>query len=127
MCSSDLLSVLLTACAAAPTTPVASREHAALLAARGEHGAAAAEYEAAAALSPAIGNELLILAAREWLRVPQPAAADAALARLAPPLDANQNFERESIGAESALLADDDSGGRVAPLLVVSVTLGSGP
>ena len=48
------LSVLLTACAAAPTTPVASREHAALLAARGEHGAAAAEYEAAAALSPAV-------------------------------------------------------------------------
>ena len=101
------LSVLLTACTAAPATPVASREHAALLAARGEHGAAAAEYEAAAALSPAIGNELLILAAREWLRVPQPAAADAALARLAPPLDANQNFERELIGAESALLADD--------------------
>ncbi|MEY4357930.1 MAG: hypothetical protein RL469_1256, partial [Pseudomonadota bacterium] len=101
------LSALLNACATAPATPVASREHAALLSARGEHAAAAAEYEAAAALSPAIGNELLLLAAREWLRVPQPAAADATLARLAPPLDANQNFEREVIGAESALLADD--------------------
>ena len=106
-CALLALSVVLSACATAPAAPVASREHAALLAARGEHSAAAAEYEAAAALSPAIGNELLLLAAREWLRVPQPAAADAALARLAPPLDANQNFEREVIGAESALLADD--------------------
>ena len=106
-CALLALSTVLVACASAPPAPVASREHAALLASRGEHAAAAAEYEAAAALSPAIGNELLLLAAREWLRVPQPAAADAALARLAPPLDANQNFERELIGAESALLADD--------------------
>lgn len=101
----------LASCASAPPAPVASREHAALLAARGEHAAAAAEYESAAQLSPAITNELLLLAAREWLRVPQPTAADAALARLVPPLEASVGYARDLLTAESALLADDAARG----------------
>lgn len=110
-CALMALPISIVACASVPAAPVASREHAAELAARGDHAGAAAEYEAAAQLSPAIGNELLLLAAREWLRVPQPPAADAALARLAPPLDAARAYERDMLGAESALLAGDATRG----------------
>lgn len=104
-----LLAVLLVGgCALAPQREAPTPERAAALAARGDHAAAALEYDAIAAVAAGvIGNDYRLLAAREWLAAGRAAPAEAALARLAPPLEAPQALARDLFAAEAALVADD--------------------
>lgn len=92
------------------TTPAQAPtpERAAALAARGDHSAAALEYDAVAAVAVGvIGNDYRLLAAREWLAAGRAREAEAALGRLAPPLEAAQGLARDLFAAEAALLAGD--------------------
>lgn len=100
------LALLLAACG--PTRPVASLERAAALSARGDHAAAAREFEAVGGgtAESAIANPAWVNAAREWLRAADPAAAERALARLSPPLENELAMERDLLLAESALRSD---------------------
>ena len=106
------LALLLGACGA-NTRPAASLERAAALAARGDHAAAAREYEAVAGATAesALANPALIPAAREWLRAGDTAAADRALARLSAPLDAELGIDRDLLLAEIELLRGDAARG----------------
>lgn len=99
-----LLSMLLTACGTNTRTQ-ATMERAAAFAARGDHSAAAREYAAVAAASAesTIANPALLGAGQEWLSAGDTAAADAALARLLPPLDSEQTETRDLLLAELAL------------------------
>jgi len=107
-----LLALLLAACGG-PTRPVASVERAAALAARGDHAAAAREYEAVAAATAEsiVANAALLPAAGEWLRAGDAAAAELTLGRLLPPLDAEQTDTRGLLLAEAALLRGDAARG----------------
>lgn len=101
-----LLAVLaLFGVACTPTLPLASVERAAALAARGDHAAAAREFEAVASgtAESVVANPAWLSAAREWLRAADPAAAERALARLSPPIEAELAVERDLLLAESAL------------------------
>jgi hypothetical protein len=102
---STLFALVLAGCGG-PTRPPASLERAAALSARGDHPAAAREYEAVAAATAesAIANAALLPAAGEWLRAGDAAAAEQALARLLPPLEAEQADARTLLLAEVALL-----------------------
>lgn len=97
------LALLLVGCG--PTRPVASLERAAALAARGDHAAAAREFEAVGGgtAESLLANPAWVSAAREWLRAADPAAAERALVRLSPPIDAELALERDLLLAESAL------------------------
>jgi outer membrane PBP1 activator LpoA protein len=99
-----LLALLVAGCGG-PTRPEASVERAAALSARGDHLAAAREYEAVAAATAesVVANAALLPAAREWLRAGDAAAAEQALGRLLPPLDAEQTDTRALLLAEAAL------------------------
>jgi outer membrane PBP1 activator LpoA protein len=103
--ASCALLVLLVAGCGAPTRPQASVERAAALSARGDHLAAAREYEAVAAATAesVVANAALLPAAREWLQAGDAAAAEQALGRLLPPLDAEQTDTRTLLLAETAL------------------------
>ncbi|MBU6379381.1 MAG: penicillin-binding protein activator [Gammaproteobacteria bacterium] len=107
-----LLALLLAACGG-PTRPVASVERAAAFAARGDHAAAAREYEAVAAATAesVVANAALLPAAGEWLRAGDAAAAEQTLGRLLPPLDAEQTDARGLLLAEAALLRGDAARG----------------
>lgn len=92
--------------------PPASLERAAALSARGDHAAAAREYEALSI--PAGSNSInatLLPAAKEWLRANEPAAAESALARMVTPLEARQSDARTLLLAEAALLRGDATRG----------------
>ena len=103
-----LLAALLAGCATAPPREAATPERAAALAGRGDHAAAALEYDAVAAVAVGvIGNDYRLLAAQQWLAAGRAAEATAALARLAEPLEAAQATARDLFAAEAALLAGD--------------------
>jgi outer membrane PBP1 activator LpoA protein len=100
------LALLLTACE--PTRPTASVERAAALSARGDHAAAAREFEAVggSTAESMLANPAWVNAAREWLRAADPAAAERALARLSPPIEAELAIDRDLLLAEAALQSD---------------------
>lgn len=104
-----LLSALLGGCATtAAQREAATPERAAALAARGDHAAAALEYDAVAAVAVGvIGNDYRLLAAREWLAAGRAPEAVAALARLAEPLEPAQATARDLFSAEAALIGGD--------------------
>lgn len=115
-CSSSLRTVafallsaaLLAGCATAPQREAATPERAAALAGRGDHAAAALEYDAVAAVAVGvIGNDYRLLAAQQWLAAGRAPEATAALARLAEPLESAQATARDLFAAEAALLAGD--------------------
>lgn len=92
--------------------PPASLERATALSARGDHAAAAREYEALSI--PAGSNSInatLLPAAKEWLRANEPAAAESALARMVTPLEARQSDARALLLSEAALLRGDATRG----------------
>jgi len=107
-----LLALALVSCAA-NTRPTASVERAAAFAVRGDHVAAAREYEAVAAATAesVLANAALLPAAREWLRASNADAASQALGRLLPPLDELQIFDRDLIAAEIALRRGESARG----------------
>ncbi|MBM4234290.1 MAG: penicillin-binding protein activator [Gammaproteobacteria bacterium] len=107
-----LLTLMLASCSP-NTRQIASVERAAALAERGDHAAAAREYEAVAAATAEslLANAALLPAAREWLQAANPGAAALALARLLPPLDELQIFDRDLLGAEIALQHGDSARG----------------
>lgn len=107
-----LLTLTLTSCAP-NTRQTASVERAAALAERGDHAAAAREYEAVAASTAEslIANAAWLPATREWLRAANPDAAAQALARLMPPLDELQVFDRDLLGADVALRRGENARG----------------
>ncbi|MFN7272023.1 MAG: penicillin-binding protein activator [Gammaproteobacteria bacterium] len=103
-----LSAALLAGCATAPQREAATPERAAALAGRGDHAAAALEYDAVAAVAVGvIGNDYRLLAAQQWLAAGRAPEATAALARLAEPLEPAQATARDLFAAEAALLAGD--------------------
>lgn len=81
-----------------------SIDRAQALAQQGDHAGAARIYaELAAENSGTESNALFILAAREYLRVPEPDETARVLAQIAPPLTPEQAFERQMLGIELAL------------------------
>jgi outer membrane PBP1 activator LpoA protein len=82
------------------------------LSARGDHAAAAREYEALSAQARGTAlNPVLISAAKEWLRANDAGAAEAAIARLVMPLESDQPSMRSLMLAEAALLRGEASRG----------------
>jgi outer membrane PBP1 activator LpoA protein len=82
------------------------------LSARGDHAAAAREYEALSAQARGTAlNPVLMSAAKEWLRANDAGAAEAAIARLAMPLESDQPSIRSLLLAEAALLRGEASRG----------------
>lgn len=103
-----LLAALLAGCATAPQREAATPERAAALAGRGDHAAAALEYDAVASVAVGvIGDDYRLLAAQQWLAAGRATEATAALARLAGPLEPAQATARDLFTAEAALLAGD--------------------
>ena len=103
-----LLAALLAGCATASPREAATPERAAALAGRGDHAAAALEYDSVAAVAVGvIGNDYRLLAAQQWLAAGRAPEATAALARLAEPLEPAQATARDLFAAEAALLAGD--------------------
>ncbi len=103
-----LLAALLAGCATARPREAATPERAAALAGRGDHAAAALEYDSVAAVAVGvIGNDYRLLAAQQWLAAGRAPEATAALARLTEPLEPAQATARDLFAAEAALLAGD--------------------
>lgn len=93
-----LAAISLAACGPVEHAPIASAERAAALAERGDHAAAASEYEslAAGALGSAV-NTWRLAAIEQWLLADRLEPAANALALLAAPLDVSQTFERDRL------------------------------
>lgn len=93
-----LAAISLAACGPVERAPIASAERAAALAERGDHAAAASEYEslAAGALGSAV-NTWRLAAIEQWLLADRLEPAASALALLAAPLDVSQTFERDRL------------------------------
>jgi outer membrane PBP1 activator LpoA protein len=93
-----LAAISLAACGPVERAPIASAEQAAALAERGDHAAAASEYEslAAGALGSAV-NTWRLAAIEQWLLADRLEPAANALALLAAPLDVSQTFERDRL------------------------------
>jgi outer membrane PBP1 activator LpoA protein len=109
---------LVAACkmAGMPTLGADAAERADRLARQGDHAGAAQSYEAAAkGAREGAGNALWLAAAREWLLGGEIAAAEAALARLQPPLAAADVREQRRLDAEIALARGDTA--RAAEIL----------
>lgn len=105
------LGLLIAGCST-NSRPPASLERAAALSARGDHAAAAREYEALSAQARGTAlNPVLMSAAKEWLRANDAGAAEAAIARLAMPLESDQPSIRSLLLAEAALLRGEASRG----------------
>ena len=95
-----LAAISLAACGPIERAPIASAERAAAFAERGEHAAAAAEYEALAAGE--IGNAAnawRLAAIEQWLFADRVEPAASGLAQLLTPLDTIQQFERDRLNA----------------------------
>lgn len=102
------VSIVLAACAVAPPTDPPSPERAAAYAARGEHAAAARDYEAVASFAPKpVADDFRLLAARQWLAAGEPARARTLLDALIDPLDPRQTLDRDLSSAEAALALGD--------------------
>jgi outer membrane PBP1 activator LpoA protein len=93
-----LAAISLAACGPVERAPIASAERAAALAERGDHAAAASEYEslAAGALGSAV-NTWRLAAIEQWLLADRLEPAASALALLVAPLDVSQTFERDRL------------------------------
>jgi outer membrane PBP1 activator LpoA protein len=113
LAASLLAASLLAGCAAAPPpADPPSPERAAAYAARGDHAAAARDYEAVAGFAPSgVANDLRLSAAREWLSAGDARRAQGMLDALVPPLDARQTFARDLSTAEVALALGDAARG----------------
>lgn len=95
-----LAAISLAACGPVERAPIASAERAAAFAERGEHAAAAAEYEALA--TGEIGNAAntwRLAAIEQWLFADRVEPAASGLAQLLTPLDTIQQFERDRLNA----------------------------
>jgi len=96
--------------------PDAAAERASRLAQQGDHAGAARGYEAAAKSAAAgAANPFWLAAASEWLAGTNVAAAEAALANVAPPLSAADAREQRRLDAEVALARGDTA--RAAEIL----------
>ena len=94
----------------------AAAERAARLSRQGNHAGAAEAYEAAARTAPPDAvNAYWLAAAREWLQGASVDAAQAAIAKLAPPLAAAESREQRRLEAEVALARGDTA--RAAQIL----------
>lgn len=93
-----LAAISLAACGPVERAPIASAERAAAFAERGEHAAAASEYEALAAGE--IGNAAntwRLAAIEQWLFADRVEPAASGLAQLVTPLDTSEQFERDRL------------------------------
>ncbi|MEX0735677.1 MAG: penicillin-binding protein activator [Steroidobacteraceae bacterium] len=107
-----LLAALVAACQVAGLPPLGGPDAAAERAARqsrqGDHLAAARSFEAAArSATEGDRNPFLLAAAGEWLQGANIGAAEAAIAKLTPPLSAADTRERLRLEAEIALTRGD--------------------
>jgi len=93
-----LAALSLAACGPVERAPIANPDRAAALAERGDHAAAASEYELlAATASPSAANSWRLSAAEQWLLADRAEPAADALGRLVAPLDPNQVAERDRL------------------------------
>ena len=93
-----LAALSLAACGPVDRAPVASPERAAALAERGDHAAAASEYESLAAKTlGGAANTWRLSAIEQWLLADRVEPAAKGLALLAAPLDLSQTFERDRL------------------------------
>jgi outer membrane PBP1 activator LpoA protein len=93
-----LAAIGLTACGPVERAPIATPERAAALAERGDHAAAANEYESLAASTPGgDANTWRLSAIEQWLLADRVEPAANGLALLAAPLDVSQTFERDRL------------------------------
>jgi hypothetical protein len=107
-----LLAVLTAACQMPGLQPVSGSDAAAERAIRqsreGDHAAAARSYESAARQAPeADRNAYWLAAAGEWIKGGDPAAAEASLAQLTPPISAADTREHMRLDTEIALARGD--------------------
>ena len=93
-----LAAIGLTACGPVERAPIATPERAAALAERGDHAAAANEYESLAASTlGGDANTWRLSAIEQWLLADRVEPAANGLALLAAPLDVSQTFERDRL------------------------------
>jgi len=106
-----VLALAIASCSTNTRTP-ASLERAVALSARGDHAAAAREYEALTISGRGNAvNATWLAAAKEWLRANEASAAEAALTRLVAPLEAGQADTRSLLLAEAALVRGEAARG----------------
>jgi outer membrane PBP1 activator LpoA protein len=106
-----VLALAVASCSTNTRTP-ASLERAVALSVRGDHAAAAREYEALTISGRGNAvNATWLAAAKEWLRANEASAAEAALTRLVAPLEAGQADTRSLLLAEAALVRGEAARG----------------
>jgi outer membrane PBP1 activator LpoA protein len=106
-----VLALAVASCSTNTRTP-ASLERAVALSVRGDHAAAAREYEALTISGRGNAvNPTWLAAAKEWLRANEASAAEAALTRLVAPLEAGQADTRSLLLAEAALVRGEAARG----------------
>lgn len=106
-----VIALAIASCSTNTRTP-ASLERAVALSARGDHAAAAREYEALTISGRGNAvNATWLAAAKEWLRANEASAAEAALTRLVAPLEAGQADTRSLLLAEAALVRGEAARG----------------
>lgn len=99
-----LAALALTACSSVPQNIGPSAQRAAELAARGEHSAAAREYDALSAGRGAEANEYRLLATEQWLSASDAGNAELSLRSLVGPLESTRLFARDLLAIEIGVL-----------------------
>ena len=97
------LTLVLAGCVSVPPGPAPSADQAATLARQGNPAAAAQMYEALANQGGPQRNAFALQAAHAYLAAHRPNDAASALALLAPPLSADETFERSMVQVRVAL------------------------
>lgn len=98
------LTMLVGACSSVPKTIAPSAMRAAELALRGEHSAAAREYDALAAGRAAEGDEFRLLATEQWLSASDPTNAMVSLRSIVGPLAPTDTYARDLFAIEINVL-----------------------
>lgn len=98
------VALLLAACSSVPQSLAPSAQRAADLASRGEHTAAAREYDALAAGRGAEADDYRLLATEQWLSANDPTNAEISLRSLLGPLEPSRLFARDLLAIEISML-----------------------
>ncbi len=99
-----VLITLLGACSSVPQTLAPSASRAAELASRGEHSAAAREYDALAIAAGSQGDDFRLLATEQWLSANDPANAQVSLRSVMGPLEPTARYARDLFAIEIDIL-----------------------
>lgn len=98
------LALILAACSSVPQTLAPSAQRAAELANRGEHVAAAREYDALATSRGTEADNYRLLATEQWLSASDPVNAGISLRSIVGPLEPTRLFARDLLAIEISML-----------------------